>query len=332
MTCSQTSFKGKYPDILFCVDETNGDIYNTNLIKKHARYSEVFKLSIAVQTKPDAYPHRDFKVSLNIFVGSVCNAAYSMTRLMSIAGCQAQCAYIGHFQPVVKRNSLESSYDVIISMSRGLKPHCTNNDPTQPFLVAMMIKTKWPRPPSPSEAGNYVRFVLRSKHQKVEAFYYLRNAQVSFENTFVHQTGVKYKLSAYKYNYKLNKEKPHKFDWALWGVYLIPMDNYCALQPKCRPLFEEYYKYTRAPDYNTICGDLDIEGYKAMYGKCKRKYQTRAYANHFRLAHAQIESNFVMTQTLLRFLLILVEKALRRSVFLTYLHFECRFNQNLTPE
>jgi len=281
VSCSHSSLKGIYPNIFFCINENTGNIYNTDLIRR-MESNEVFNVSIAAQTKKGVYPHRVFKISLNIFLDSLCNGADLVTRRMSIARCQAPCAYSAHFKPLVKGNSLEHSYDVNIEISRQLKPYCANkNLLDQRFLVAMMIKTKWTRPPRQEEIGNYIRFTLRNKHQKTEAFYYLRKSQVSFENTFVHQMGASYTLTAHKYNHKLNHEKPYKFDWALWGVYLIPMDNYCSIKPpKCRLLFEDYHRFTRATNYNEMCGDLDIEGYKSMYGKCNRKY-LHAHARTF---------------------------------------------------
>ena len=282
-----------------------------------------------------AEPEHNFEPSilnLTVRVVSICMRPYTLYRKMLRASCHAPCAYIAHLVPTatdtrVPNSGMQDSYNVTVQISRAsfspaeLCP--VNGISGGKYFISHMIRTSKARVPKTSDLGDFIRFKLskfsprekdrnsnrqqqRPKHQKAikqtsEAVWFNRLSQVGLNtkitySSLSHDNNDLFVLSATSYDHTTRTETAHPFDWAKWGVYLIPMDtvwgsgiNLCVQKPKCQSLYAMYAASVKAKsvsssphtNYNVMCGDLDVHGLKTLYGDCARKLTSNFFFIQF---------------------------------------------------
>ena len=261
-------------------------------------------------------------LNLTVRVESICTRPYSLYSEMLREGCHARCAYIAHLIPTGdnQNSGMRNSYNVTVQISRASFPpteQCPANGiegGNGRYFISHMIRTSKVRAPELTDLGDFVRFKLtkinslKSKklnknkihsnmqHQVVkqtaQAVWYQRLSQVGLDTKIIYTSSTddnndRFVLSATRYDHTTRTEKSYSFDWAKWGVYLIPVGavwssdvNYCVDKPKCNKLYAEYHASVKAnsvtvspeTNYNVMCGDLDMHGLKTLYAPCMRKY------------------------------------------------------------
>eukprot|EP00111_Clytia_hemisphaerica_P019681 TCONS_00058085-protein len=279
--CTEHYSTGYLPRLFFCINESNGKIYNTKLIDRISP-DERFEITLNITRKKEAFPHFQFTtlMKLSLRISSLCTRPYSLYRTLSMQ-CQVPCAYIAHLVPTQKDHSLMHSYNVTVQISRATYPsnlNCPRNGVSgQKYFISHLIRTSKAPTPNPSELGDFVRFWLKTDYQKTQASYFLRLEQAGFTNRIIYTEGMHFVFSATRYYHKTQKEVEYNFDWAKWGVFLIPFKDYCLTgEPKCKNAFKEYDLYTQTLSYSkspetnfkVMCGDPDMHGLRTLYGNC----------------------------------------------------------------
>ena len=340
--CTVRRFSGHLPEAFFCIDQSTGDLYTTNLVR-NMRPGEEFTVTIAIIGDPKATDKNNMEdtdvrppslgdlkpgikslptvLNLTVRVVSICTRPYRLYSEMFREGCHSQCAYIAHLVPTgqTQSNGMRNSYNVTVRISRASVPP-TERCPAYgiegggKYFISHMIRTSKVRAPKASDLGDFIRFKLskitslndkenensflfrrqKAVTQQAEAVWFQRLPQVGLDAKIIYSSSSdddedRFVLSATRYNHATRTEKSYSFDWAKWGVYLIPVDavwgsggknNLCVNKPKCKSLYATYDASIKAKsvtvspetNYNVMCGDLDVHGLKTLYGPCLRKY------------------------------------------------------------